>query len=750
MLNSSSAKMFTLSAMALILTACNSSDDTSKKAYINPGIPEGSSATQFISSPVLNATGITVVDGDIEKTNDKHNVVAYNEDVNPILQILSGFNYIWKVGDESWSSTGSNSQTVATGYETYSGVEGGASNSTSKALQLDFSNATTLDTEVWQYNFDYVKTLMRSGETQADIDRSDAASLVFAYLDDQREKGYSITSGLGALAEDYRVGANSTSTYSYSTDGTVVYVNGTEIDIFDENHLMNKGLGNGTNYGQIGYELDAIVTLLNKIRDFGASTEAPKYHFESPRPWRMESDYSVASFSDITDVSQLECYDLAGNLSIKFYDLPKEPIVSPIVGLRCAGRTIYTDNGDGSFSSNYIANSGAAWVSGRAKDGGFPSGHTTEAIDRGLGLAYAIPERFAEMAARAVDLGTNRIVAGMHSPLDVIGGRIMGTAVTAAALNANPELAAAAVEEAQVYFSEKAESHHFDSVYSYAHSNVTDIEALRYSNRAEMKARYRAALTYGFQPLNEESKDPEVPQGAEVLLASRFPYLSASQRRAVLATTEIDSNYPVINHSRGWGRLNLVDAADGFGAFASNIFVYMNAEQGGFNAKDYWRNNISGAGRLEKSGTGTLVLEGENTYSGGTVVEQGTLIAASASAFGTNTLYQQDGSVEISIKNGESALTVSDFVMEGGDFVLDIVNDASLNVSNGIYLTGDEQKLSLLVPTLAEATSYTVLKFNNLEGEFSSVTAEDETGTTYTVIIEYSETEATVTVSPTQ
>ena len=84
----------------------------------------------------------------------------------------------------------------------------------------------------------------------------------------------------------------------------------------------------------------------------------------------------------------------------------------------------------------------------------------------------------------------------------------------------------------------------------------------------------------------------EVPEGAEALLASRFPYLDATQRRAVLATTEIDSNYPVIDQSRGWGRLNLVEAADGYGAFTSNVAVVMDADDGTFSAQDHWRNNF--------------------------------------------------------------------------------------------------------------------------------------------------------------
>ncbi len=743
-------KTFALTALTCaLLSACNSDSD-SEASYTKPALPTGLGYEQTVD--ITDISGTAVVDGDIEVTNYKKNIVAYDEAVNPILQVLTGFNDIWSVGDSTWSSTGSADLDVADGYESYTGVDGGATNSTSSALLLDFSGANTLDDDVWQYNFDYVKTLTRSGETEPDVDRDDAASQVFAYLDDQREKGYSITSGLGALADDYRTGANSTSPYSYNDEGTEVLVDDTEVDIFDDSNLPNEGLGEGgTNYGESGYELDDVIALLDTIRDFGASTEAPKYHFESPRPWRMESDYSVASFSSIDDVTALECHNLDDSVTEKFYDFPSDPIVSPLIGLRCAGRTIYTDNGDGSFSSNYTAGSGDAWVSGRAKDGGFPSGHTTEAVDRGLGLAYAIPARFAEMAMRAVDLGTNRIVAGMHSPLDVIGGRIMGTAVTAAALNANPTVASTALSQANEYFLAKAQTAGFDTIDDYAHSDVSDVEAARYSDHDEMKARYLAALTYGFEALDEDSAAAEVPKGAEVLLASRFPYLDDDQRRAVLATTEIDSNYPVINQSRGWGRLNLFAAADGYGAFDGDVTVTMSSDDGEFGAQDTWRNDISGAGLLTKLGEGSLTLTGDNSYSGGTLLEAGSLIAASSSAFGSGTLYQQDGNLEISIDDGSSdssqgTLNVGAYVQDGGSLVLDLNNNAKLSASGSIYLSGGN--LVVTVPTLSETESFSILSAAYLDGEFDSVSATDSAGASYDVSVSYSATGASVSVSP--
>ncbi|EDV2155480.1 autotransporter outer membrane beta-barrel domain-containing protein, partial [Salmonella enterica] len=46
-------------------------------------------------------------------------------------------------------------------------------------------------------------------------------------------------------------------------------------------------------------------------------------------------------------------------------------------------------------------------------------------------------------------------------------------------------------------------------------------------------------------------------------------------------------------------------------------------------------NNISGTGRVEKSGDDTLTLSGSNTYTGGTLISSGTLVANDVNALGT-------------------------------------------------------------------------------------------------------------------
>ncbi|MGV7117701.1 phosphatase PAP2 family protein [Paenibacillus kyungheensis] len=263
-------------------------------------------------------------------------------------------------------------------------------------------------------------------------------------------------------------------------------------------------------------------------------------------------------------------------------------------------------------------------------DGGFPSGHTNAAYLSAFAMAYAMPERYQELLTRASELGNNRIVAGMHSPFDVMGGRVMATALSAAILNdpANKELKKQAYQQAQKVL-----------------ITQTGKAPDRFSDYKANQKMYTERLTYHFPQLSAKDQPVTVPKGAEVLLETRQPYLNDNQRRAVLATTAIPSGYPVLDDAEGWGRLNLFAAADGYGAFMSNVTVTMDAYKGGFNQEDHWRNAIAGKGGLIKKGTGTLYLEGKNTFSGSTTLMQGTLEGTTATAFGRGNVTNQGGTL---------------------------------------------------------------------------------------------------------
>ncbi|MZI96158.1 phosphatase PAP2 family protein [Vibrio sp. CAIM 722] len=762
-----------------VLTACYDQNTT----YSNPGVPAGVSYEQTVAEPTLTGNELTIVDN--LATNNIADSTGFSEDTNPMLQILSGFDDIYLMGQSDWEDGTS------------------ATNSTSEIFSVvNFSNARILNDTVWQENYDYVATLTEPGETSPDLDRTSPSVLVHAYLDDQREKGFSITSGLGPLANIYRNAANSTSPYSINdadegtidvqTDASTSYT----IDI-DSGTLWDSDQGYGslaTNYGTYGSEengdLGYLVDLLDVIKNYGVSTEPAKYHFLSPRPWRINTSYGILDFTDGgTSDSSVDSDSVAVDTAFadstlyaptcvgaddttettKYYETTDPDtgsgdtaLLHPITALICAGRQIYASDGANNKEYSEAMDDGlsiSAYYSSRAKDGAFPSGHTAEAFDRGLGLAYAIPSRFSQMVARSADLGENRIVVGMHSPLDVIGGRIFGTAATAAVLYNNADAAALALNQANSYFEEKASDAGFESIIDFANcvqeDTCDDSEySDDYSDHDAIKETYKKYMTYGFTKLDETSADPEVPKGAEVLLKSRQPYLTAAQRRAVLATTEIDSNYPVINESRGWGRINLVDAADGYGAFNGDVNVDMDASDGGFSQYDRWRNDISGVGRLKKSGTGTLSLEGNNSYTGGTYLTEGELVAASQTAFGTYTVYQNAGTLTVAIEKGASdsshgTLSVSDYVQEAGSLSLNLADNAKISADNGIFIDGG--LLSLTVPALNYATTYTIMSAGGIYGTYDTdnVTVVDTEGNSdYSVSVNYNDSTVRVTITP--
>ncbi|GGA99208.1 autotransporter [Brucella endophytica] len=337
-----------------------------------------------------------------------------------------------------------------------------------------------------------------------------------------------------------------------------------------------------------------------------------------------------------------------------------------------------------------------------ATDGGFTSGHTAEGWRDALAMAYLVPQRFQEMITRAVVMGDSRIVAGMHSPLDVMSGRMLGIASVVYNLNLpeNQNLKQAAFEQTQEWLKKETDSTTAADLFVAAHA--ADLAVDRFADR-EANARYVAdRMSYGFEQFTKEDakgKPPVVPKGAEVLLETRFPYLNADQRRTVLASTELPSGIPVLDDPEGYGRLDLFKAADGYGWFDGDVTVDMDKQKDGFNAFDAWRNNISGNGRLTKLGTGTLMLTGNNSYSGGTQVSGGMLVGTNGHAFGKNSIQvDKDGQLVLNTPFNDTMsndLTgTGTFEKRGTGSVLYMGNGSGFTgttmINGGTLLVGDE------------------------------------------------------------
>ena len=361
-----------------------------------------------------------------------------------------------------------------------------------------------------------------------------------------------------------------------------------------------------------------------------------------------------------------------------------------------------------------------------ATDGGFISGHAAEATRDAVAMAYVLPERYQEILSRALELGENRILAGMHSPLDVIGGRIQAQAAAAASIatgaNVSGKSAAYAQAHAALMAAVGASSPAAFNVYAHSQASSDD----RFADHATNKANYLRRLTYGFAPIGDTGKAAVVPKGAEVLLETRLPYLDAGQRRVVLKTTALSSGYPALDDAEGWGRLNLFAAADGYGAFNGDVIVTMDASLGGFSAADSWRNDITGTGKLSKKGSGTLTLTGNNSFSGGTQIVAGVLQAASATALGKGDVYLGGGTL---VCQAATALTISGAFTQLADttLALDIGGGGAgrLSVGGTVTLAGGALSVSFK-PGFAPAVGDTlnVISAGALHGSFTTIAVE--------------------------
>ena len=366
----------------------------------------------------------------------------------------------------------------------------------------------------------------------------------------------------------------------------------------------------------------------------------------------------------------------------------------------------------------------------------------------GLALAYAIPERFQELVTHASAAAHTRIVSGMHSALDVVGGRILATALAAAALYdpANAGLKAAAHQQAADYLRSRTGTT-ADTLWDYAHSAATDTDP--YADRAANARAFTPRLTYVL-PRGGEHHEMTVPQGAEVLVETRLPYLTAHQRREVLRTTAVPSGYALLEGPEQWGRLNLFAAADGYGAFDRDVRVEMDARQGGFHAADAWRNDISGDGGLVKRGTGTLTLTGRNRYTGGTRVEAGILVAGAPDALGAGEVHLHGGgALRLASPGGVRArrglvvasgatLEVAAGTGEDGTPALMVARSAVL---------GDGSVLDIRLDGHRSPARHTVIRVlrarGGLRGRFAAIRVRSE-GHTYTAVPSYSRDTLTV------
>ncbi|PJL64878.1 autotransporter domain-containing protein [Stenotrophomonas maltophilia] len=121
--------------------------------------------------------------------------------------------------------------------------------------------------------------------------------------------------------------------------------------------------------------------------------------------------------------------------------------------------------------------------------------------------------------------------------------------------------------------------------------------------------------------------------GAAALVWQRYPYFDNNLVRQTLLGTAKDIGAPGVDAVFGYGLLDISRAIKGPGRFDwGDVVVNVDAPSSG----SLWSNDIVGSGGLVKQGGGTLVLGGNNSYSGATRIERGILSLQNGSVIRSN------------------------------------------------------------------------------------------------------------------
>jgi autotransporter-associated beta strand protein len=625
-----------LSSLAFLAACGGNTDSLTNSTTSSIAVPSAPADPVTVDSAPVNTSVPAYVD--TYYTNLADNSCYATQSTNAAVRALKGFLDLWTPVTSYVDADTYTGSALAAGTD----PDTGATCASVPASAWDgtaSSGGTILNSAIISTNTKYVETVAASRNNSGNTTSNTAADSdgQVAYKVDAGSKDYNLGEGAGLLANAWRSGLDATQ--------TIHYVNATS----GSTATVSEGDASGT--------LGNVYTMAGSSGVGSAATgNTTKYYFKYGRPY-MWSSQGVSIVVPALQSAQ-----------------------TPTAGLSAA------------------------------KNGGFASGHEAEYTRRAAAMAYALPERFQEFYSAALKFGEYRIIAGVHSPLDVIGGRMVGLAAAAANLYSaeNSSLSSKYVNSILTSsFKTSTRSQTLSAMqsaagtttwkdfYNYLHSGTqsTDSTAsgfdLYYDHDAN-KTAFERRMTVGmsdYANLYSTNLSAVVPKGAEVLLETRYPYLSADQRRVVLKTTEFASGYPVMTDAEGWGRLDMFKAGDGYGAFNGLVTISMDSSLGSFATYDIWRNDISGSGKLKFKGDGTLELAGANTYSGGTEVAGGTLEAGSAKAFGTGDVYLGAGTVTIAASSAPVKVAGKFTELDGTTLELDIDGKSGGQLTVGDQLT---------------------------------------------------------------
>lgn len=345
---------------------------------------------------------------------------------------------------------------------------------------------------------------------------------------------------------------------------------------YDQSFTVSQGLGEtlsklfvqGRNDGDLPL-VDALINSSNGTSGAYVGTGDAKAHYSYPRPYLPTDTAATLPAGDDTascNPATVNASSLAANRTGTAWADAK--------GNLTITRVPATTDTTHEFSPNDVVLDAGYGQKGICTGGSYPSGHTTTAYQAGITLATLVPELAPEILARTSEAGNDRIVLGVHYPLDIMGGRIDGEAALAARWS-DTRYRTEVLEPARAELTAYLEATCGDTLANciaaerpytddpYGGQAMPGGTAQVVTDRASAVQVYRERMTYGFAQTGTAGLAPSVPTGASNLLLTTFPTLTDAQRTQVLAQTEIASGHPLDQSGSAngsWERLDLAAA----------------------------------------------------------------------------------------------------------------------------------------------------------------------------------------------
>ena len=224
--------------------------------------------------------------------------------------------------------------------------------------------------------------------------------------------------------------------------------------------------------------------------------------------------------------------------------------------------------------------------------------------------------------------------------------------------------------------------------------------------------------------------------GVAARVKSRYDFMKGKELRDVLVTTATDAGAEGIDTVYGQGIVNPDKAMNGYGRFDTTTTLNVSGVKDTY----YFDNDISGKGGLVKQGNDSLVLNGNNTYTGGNVVTNGKLVLNGNNVSGVTV--KRNGVLSV----GDSANISSGSVHNDGKLVSNTTSDYKINgnftntssatlekaIGSKLDVTGNanlDGTLTLSGVAKGYVTTVgkteTLLSANNINGKFATINQQN-------------------------